>query len=164
MTTLTSAPPPPPHRMTLRKISPSFQSARYTLHSRLIVGTGKYSSLELMQQCHEASGSDCVTVAIRRERLFDKSSGRNILEYIDPEKFTLLPNTAGCFNADDAVRIARLGRELLTHSGFRGADWVKLEVLGDTKTLLPEPIGTLEATQTLVKDGFFTCLFIAPTM
>jgi thiazole synthase len=133
---------------------PPFRIGSYELHSRLIVGTGKYTSLELMQQCHEASGADCVTVAIRRERLFDKSSGRNILEYIDPEKFTLLPNTAGCFTADDAVRIARLGRELLTHSGFRGADWVKLEVLGDTKTLLPEPLGTLEATRTLVKDGF----------
>ncbi len=135
------------------EISP-FAIGAYTLRSRLIVGTGKYASLELMQECHELSGADCVTVAIRRERLFDKSSGRNILEYIDPEKFTLLPNTAGCFNAEDAVRIARLGRELLTHSGFRGAEWVKLEVLGDTKTLLPEPLGTLEATKTLVKDGF----------
>ncbi|MCL2639327.1 MAG: thiazole synthase [Phycisphaerales bacterium] len=131
----------------------------YTLQSRLIVGTGKYSSLELMQRCHEASGADCVTVAIRRERLFDKSSGRNILEYIDPAKYTLLPNTAGCFNAEDAVRVAHLGRELLTHSGFKGADWVKLEVLGDTKTLLPEPIGTLEATKCLVKDGFAVLVY-----
>lgn len=138
---------------------PSFPIGPYTLHSRLIVGTGKYASLELMQECHEASGADCVTVAIRRERLFDKHSGRNILEYIDPAKFTLLPNTAGCFTADDAVRIARLGRELLTHSGFKGADWVKLEVLGDTKTLLPEPLGTLEATKTLVKDGFHVLVY-----
>jgi thiazole synthase len=156
-TTLPTTTPsvPEKHDLSIR----SFRIGPYDLHSRLIVGTGKYSSLELMQQCHEASGSDCVTVAIRRERLFDKSSGRNILEYIDPEKFTLLPNTAGCFNADDAVRIARLGRELLTHSGFRGAEWVKLEVLGDTKTLLPEPIGTLEATQTLVKDGFHVLVY-----
>ncbi len=138
---------------------PPFKIGPYALHSRLIVGTGKYSSLELMQECHEASGADCVTVAIRRERLFDKSSGRNILEYIDPEKFTLLPNTAGCFNAADAVRTARLGRELLKHSGFRGAEWVKLEVLGDTKTLLPEPLGTLEATAALVKEGFHVLVY-----
>jgi thiazole synthase len=133
---------------------PPLTIGSYTLASRLIVGTGKYSSLELMQQCHEASGADCVTVAVRRERIFDKSSGRNILEYIDPAKYTLLPNTAGCFTAEDAVRVARLGRELLKHSEYQGADWVKLEVLGDTKTLLPEPVGTLEATRTLVKEGF----------
>ena len=87
---------------------PPLKIGPYTLKSRLIVGTGKYATLELMQQCHEASGADCVTVAVRRERLFDKSSGRNILEYIDAEKFTLLPNTAGCFNAADAVRVAHL--------------------------------------------------------
>lgn len=131
----------------------------YTLRSRLIVGTGKYSSLELMQQCHELSGADCVTVAVRRERIFDKSSGRNILEFIDPVKFILLPNTAGCFNAEDAIRVARLGRELIQHSDYRGGDWVKLEVLGDTKTLLPEPIGTLEATRTLVKEGFHVLVY-----
>jgi thiazole synthase len=124
------------------------------MRSRLIVGTGKYTSLELMQACHAASGADCVTVAVRRERIFDKNSGRNILEFIDPRKFTLLPNTAGCFNAEDAVRVARLGRELISHSEYKGAEWVKLEVLGDTKTLLPEPVGTLEATKILVKDGF----------
>jgi thiazole synthase len=133
---------------------PPLTIGSYTLASRLIVGTGKYGSLELMQQCHEASGADCVTVAVRRERIFDKHSGRNILEYIDPAKYTLLPNTAGCFTADDAVRVARLGRELLKHSEYQGADWVKLEVLGDTKTLLPEPVGTLEATRTLVTEGF----------
>ena len=133
---------------------PPLKIGPYTLASRLIVGTGKYSSLELMQECHAASGADCVTVAVRRERIFDKSSGRNILEFIDPKRFTLLPNTAGCFNAEDAVRVARLGRELLSHSEYRGAAWVKLEVLGDTKTLLPEPVGTLEALKILVKDGF----------
>jgi thiazole synthase len=130
----------------------------YTIQSRLIVGTGKYSSLELMQQCHAAAGADCVTVAVRRERIFDKNSGRNILEHVD-HNITLLPNTAGCFNAEDAVRVARLGRELLKHSDYRGADWVKLEVLGDTKTLLPEPIGTLEATKTLVKEGFAVLVY-----
>jgi len=147
---------------TLKPQAPSIPPLHigpYPLHSRLIVGTGKYSSLELMQQCHEASGSDCVTVAIRRERLFDKSSGRNILEYINPQKYTLLPNTAGCFNAEDAVRVAHLGRELLRHSGFKGDQWVKLEVLGDTKTLLPEPLGTLEATEQLVKDGFHVLVY-----
>ncbi len=138
---------------------PGLKIGPFELKSRLIVGTGKYSSLELMQECHGVSGTDCVTVAIRRERLFDKSSGRNILEYIDPERYTLLPNTAGCFNAEDAVRIALLGRELLTHSGFRGAEWVKLEVLGDAKTLLPEPLGTLEATEILVKRGFHVLVY-----
>ncbi len=126
----------------------------YTLTSRLIVGTGKYASLELMRDCHAASGSNCVTVAVRRERLVDKTSGRNILDFIDPEKYILLPNTAGCFTAEEVVRVARLGREMLTDSGFRGADWVKLECLGDTRTLLPEPVGTLQALKTLVTDGF----------
>ena len=133
---------------------PALKIGSYTLQSRLIVGTGKYGTLELMQQCHEASGADCVTVAVRRERIFDKNSGRNILEYIDPKKFTLLPNTAGCFNAEDAVRVARLGRDLLEQLGNAGASWVKLEVLGDKKTLLPDPIGTLEATAQLVAEGF----------
>ena len=150
---------PPITEPTTTPTIPALKIGPHTLHSRLIVGTGKYSSLELMQQCHDASGADCVTVAIRRERLFDKSSGRNILEYIDPARYTLLPNTAGCFTADEAIRYAHLGRELLTHSGFKGADWVKLEVLGDTKTLLPEPIGTLEATQKLVKDGFHVLVY-----
>lgn len=131
----------------------------YTLASRLIVGTGKYPTLELMQECHLASGSDCVTVAVRKERLLDKNSGRPIIDFIDPKKFTLLPNTAGCFNADEAVRVAKLGREMLTDSGYRGADWVKLEVLGDTKTLLPEPIGTLEALKLLVADGFHVLVY-----
>ncbi len=132
----------------------SLKIGPYSLASRLIVGTGKYASLELMQQCHDASGSNCVTVAVRRERLVDKNSGRNILDFIDPKRYILLPNTAGCFSADEVVRVARLGREMLTGSGYRGADWVKLECLGDTKTLLPEPIGTLEALKVLVKDGF----------
>jgi thiazole synthase len=131
----------------------------YTLNSRLIVGTGKYASLELMQQCHAASGSNCVTVAVRRERLVDKNSGRNILDFIDPQKYILLPNTAGCFNAEEVVRVARLGREMLRDSGYQGAEWVKLECLGDTKTLLPEPVGTLAALETLVKDGFHALVY-----
>lgn len=125
----------------------------HVLNSRLIVGTGKYETLELMQQCLQISGADVITVAVRRERLID-SAGRNILDYIDLSRYTILPNTAGCFTADDAVRVARLGREILEGLENPGADWVKLEVLGDTKTLLPDPIATLHATQKLVEEGF----------
>jgi len=126
---------------------------RHEFRSRLIVGTGKYETFELMQRCLDASGAEVVTVAVRRERLVD-SSGRNILDFIDLSRFTILPNTAGCFTAEDAVRVARLGREILTNLGNSGADWVKLEVLGDKKTLLPDPVATLEATRRLVADGF----------
>jgi len=125
----------------------------HELASRLIVGTGKYASYGAMADCLDASGTDCITVAVRRERLID-AEGRNILDYIDTRRYTLLPNTAGCFTADDAVRVARLGRELLLGLENAGADWVKLEVLGDTKTLLPDPIATLEATERLVAEGF----------
>ncbi|MBL9125636.1 MAG: thiazole synthase [Planctomycetaceae bacterium] len=125
----------------------------HTLASRLIVGTGKYSSYEVMAEALALSGTDCITVAIRRERLID-SVGRNILDYIDTARYTLLPNTAGCFTADDAVRVARLGREILLGLENPGADWVKLEVLGDTKTLLPDPVATLAATERLVAEGF----------
>ncbi|MBC8874410.1 MAG: thiazole synthase [Planctomycetes bacterium] len=125
----------------------------HTLHSRLIVGTGKYETFEIMQQALALSGTDCITVAVRRERLVD-SEGRNILDYIDTKRFTLLPNTAGCFTAEDAVRTARLGREILLGLENPGADWVKLEVLSDKKTLLPDPVATVEATETLVAEGF----------
>ncbi|MFN5076863.1 MAG: thiazole synthase [Planctomyces sp.] len=125
----------------------------HTLKSRLIVGTGKYATLELMQQCLEVSGSDVITVAVRRERLVD-ASGRNILDYIDLNRYTILPNTAGCFNVEDAVRVARLGREILRGLENPGADWVKLEVLADTRTLLPDPVATVVACEQLVADGF----------
>jgi thiazole synthase len=125
----------------------------HILGSRLIVGTGKYESFEIMQQALALSGADCVTVAVRRERLYD-GDGRNILDHIDLDHFTLLPNTAGCFTAEDAVRTARLGREILLGLENPGADWVKLEVLADTKTLLPDPVATLQATETLVGEGF----------
>jgi thiazole synthase len=92
-------------------------------------------------------------VAVRRERLVDKE-GRNILDYLDLSRYTILPNTAGCFSAEDAVRHARLARELLTNLGNPGADWVKLECLGDPRTLLPDPLDTLRATEQLVQDGF----------
>ncbi len=125
----------------------------HTFGSRLIVGTGKYSTYDLMRDCLEASGSEVITVAVRRERLIDKE-GRSILDFIDLSRYTILPNTAGCFTADDAVRVARLGREILQGLENSGADWVKLEVLGDKKTLLPDSIGTLKATEILVADGF----------
>ena len=121
--------------------------------SRLFVGTGKYETLELMRDALAASGCQVVTVAVRRERLTDKT-GRNIMDFIDADKYALLPNTAGCFSADDAVRTARLGRELLDGLGNKGATWVKLEVLGDKKTLLPDPVGTIEALKTLKAEGF----------
>lgn len=125
----------------------------HTFKSRLFVGTGKYATYELMQEALDVSGSECITVAVRRERLFD-AEGRRLLDYIDTKRYTILPNTAGCFNAEEAVRVARLGREILGQMGNPGANWVKLECLGDTKTLLPDPIETLAATETLVKDGF----------
>lgn len=124
-----------------------------TLASRLIVGTGKYASYSLMAEALELSGTDCITVAVRRERLID-ALGNNILDYIDTSRYTLLPNTAGCFSADDAVRVARLGREILLGLENPGATWVKLEVLADKRTLLPDPVATLSATEQLVADGF----------
>ncbi|HEY1784128.1 MAG TPA: thiazole synthase [Pirellulales bacterium] len=125
----------------------------HTLASRLIVGTGKYSSYESMAEALTLSGTDCITVAVRRERLVN-ARGENLLDHIDTRRYTLLPNTAGCFTAEDAVRVARLGREILLGLENPGADWVKLEVLADTKTLLPDPVATLAATETLVAEGF----------
>ena len=132
---------------------PRLKIGSHSLASRLIVGTGKYDTLQLMKESLEASGTDCVTVAVRREKLYDRE-GKNLLDYIDLQRYTLLPNTAGCYNATDAVRVARLGREILRSLENPGADWVKLEVLGDSKTLLPDPLATLEACKRLVDDGF----------
>ena len=115
--------------------------------SRLIVGTGKYTTLELMKQSLEESGSEIVTVAVRRVNLQDKSE-RSFLSYINRERFMILPNTAGCYTAEDAIRIARLGRE----AGL--SNWVKLEVLGDENTLFPDNEALLQATKVLVQDGF----------
>ena len=125
----------------------------HRFRSRLIVGTGKYLSFEVMRRCHEVSGCEVVTVAVRRERLVDRE-GRNLLDFIDTSRYTILPNTAGCYSSEDAVRHARLGRELLAGLENPGANWVKLEVLGDPKTLLPDPVATLDATEKLVADGF----------
>src|ERR1700743_1982090 len=115
--------------------------------SRLIVGTGKYRSFQEMARAHKASGADMVTVAVRRVNLTDRSK-ESLLDYIDREKIFILPNTAGCYNADEAIRTARLGREV----GL--SNWVKLEVIGDQQTLFPDNAGLLEATQVLVKEGF----------
>jgi thiazole synthase len=129
------------------------QVGSFRFQSRLITGTGKYATYDLMRECLAASGCQVTTVAVRRERLVDKE-GRNIFDYLDLKRYTILPNTAGCFNAEDAIRHARLARELLTNLGNPGARWVKLECLGDRKTLLPDPVATLQATEQLVKEGF----------
>ena len=125
----------------------------FEVSSRLFVGTGKYATYELMRDALAESGCQVVTVAVRRERMSDES-GRSILDFLDLDRYTLLPNTAGCFNAEDAVRTALLGRELLEGIENPGAAWVKLEVLGDKKTLLPDPVATVEATGKLVAEGF----------
>jgi thiazole synthase len=138
--------------MTTQKIPP-LQLQSITLASRLVVGTGKYPDYETMQTALEESGCSAVTVAVRRERLVD-DKGRSILDFIDCDKYTILPNTAGCFTAIDAVRVARLGRDILEQLNNPGSSWVKLEVLGDKTTLLPDPVGTLEACKELVADGF----------
>ena len=118
-----------------------------TFSSRLIVGTGKYASNEVMQRAHDASGAELVTVAVRRVDLGDRGRG-SLLDFIDTGRYSLLPNTAGCYTADEAVRTARLGREV----GL--SEWVKLEVIGDERTLFPDNDGLLEATRVLVKEGF----------
>src|SRR5262245_7402314 len=139
------APEPPPDRPLV--------IGGFRFQSRLFTGTGKYATYDQMRDCLAASGCEVTTVAVRRERLID-AQGRNLLDYLDLNRYTILPNTAGCFSAEDAVRHARLARELLSGLGNPGADWVKLECLGDPKTLLPHPIDTLKATDQLVKEGF----------
>ena len=130
----------------------------FTFRSRLFTGTGKYSSYELMRQCLAASGCEVTTVAVRRERLFDKE-GKSLLDYLNLDRLTVLPNTAGCYSAEDAIRHARLARELLGNLGNPGAQWVKLECLADPKTLLPDPIETLRATEQLVAEGFLVMVY-----
>src|SRR6185503_4749449 len=124
-----------------------FVIAGREFRSRLIIGTGKYPSHAIMQQAHDASGADMVTVAVRRVNISDRGK-ESLLDYIDPKRYFLLPNTAACYTADDAIRTARLGRE----AGM--SNWVKLEVIGDEKTLFPDNEGLLEATRVLVKEGF----------
>ena len=125
----------------------SFVIAGRTFTSRLIVGTGKYRSFPEMKRCHEASGADMVTVAVRRVNLTDKTK-ESLLDYIDRDRMFILPNTAACYTADEAIRTARLGREV----GL--SNWVKLEVIGDQQTLFPDNVGLLEATRVLAKEGF----------
>src|SRR5262247_1531646 len=125
----------------------SFTIAGKTFSSRLVVGTGKYSSPAVMVKAHEASGAEMITVAVRRVNISDRTK-ESLLDYIDTSRYFLLPNTAGCYTADEAVRTARLGREAgLSH-------WVKLEVIGDERTLFPDNEQLLEATRVLVKEGF----------
>src|SRR5215470_16877678 len=118
-----------------------------TFTSRLIVGTGKYSSPSVMVKAHEASGADMVTVAVRRVNISDRTK-ESLLDYIDTSRFFLLPNTAGCYSADEAIRTARLGRE----AGL--SNWVKLEVIGDERTLFPDNEALVDATRVLVREGF----------
>jgi thiazole synthase len=137
---------------TLAPTAPSLEIeplvlAGKTLHSRLILGTGKYQDFDVMRAAFEASGTEIITVALRRVNLDDRGKG-SLLDHIDPKKYLLLPNTAGCYTADEAVRTARLAREL------GGWDWVKLEVIGDPKTLFPDNVELLKATETLVAEGF----------
>lgn len=117
--------------------------------SRLLVGTGKYKDLDETRRAVEASGAEIVTVAIRRTNIGQNPNEPNLLDVLPPDKYTLLPNTAGCYSADDAVRTCRLARELLD-----GHDLVKLEVLGDPKTLFPDVPQTLKAAETLIREGF----------
>ena len=135
--------------MTIKEAmsSDSLIIAGKTFRSRLIVGTGKYSSNQVMMQAHEISGAEMVTVAVRRV-IIDDQAKESLLDYINTSRYFVLPNTAGCYTADDAIRTARLGREI----GM--SNWVKLEVIGDERTLFPDNEALLAATKCLVKEGF----------
>jgi len=128
-------------------MSESFTLGTHTFHSRLIIGSGKYESFEQNLACAEASGAEMVTVALRRTKL-DAPKGQGLLDFISPDRFKILPNTAGCFSAEDAITTAHLGRELLD------TDLVKLEVIGDERTLFPDVAATIEAARVLVNEGF----------
>jgi thiazole synthase len=128
-------------------MSSTYTLGSRTFTSRLIIGSGKYASFEENLACAEASGTEMVTVALRRTKL-DAPKGEGLLDFISPERFTILPNTAGCFTVEDAVATARMGRELLD------TDLVKLEVIGDDRTLFPDVAGTLEAAKILIDEGF----------
>ena len=134
--------------MTARNDTPLVVAGQ-EFQSRLLVGTGKYKDMNETREAIEVSGAEIVTVAVRRSNLGQNPDEPNLLEVIPPSKYTILPNTAGCFTAEDAVRTCRLARELLD-----GHDLVKLEVLGDEKTLFPDITATLEAAELLIKDGF----------
>jgi thiazole synthase len=123
-------------------------------HSRLLTGTGKFKDLEETRRATEAAGAQIVTVAIRRSNIGQDPGQPNLLDVLPPSRYTILPNTAGCYNAEDAVRTCRLARELLD-----GRNLVKLEVLGDPKTLFPDVVQTLRAAETLVADGFSVMVY-----
>ena len=131
----------------------SWKIGDYTFHSRLIIGSGKYESFEQNLACAEASGAEMVTVALRRVN-FDAEKGPRLLDVVSPDRFTILPNTAGCYSAEDAITTARMGRELLE------TDLIKLEVIGDERTLFPDVAATLEAARVLIDDGFTVLPYI----
>lgn len=136
------------NKMERHPMRETFKLGKREFSSRLMVGTGKYQSLDVMKQAIAASGAEIVTVAVRRVNLDDKGKGESLLDHIDRKRYTLLPNTAGCYTADEAIRTARLGREALD------TEFVKLEVIGDQKTLFPDNEALLEAARVLVKEGF----------
>jgi len=128
-------------------MSDSYSIGKYTFQSRLIIGSGKYATFEENLACAEASGAEMVTIALRRVN-FDADAGPRLLDVVSPDRFTILPNTAGCFNVKDAVTTSHMGRELLE------TDLIKLEVIGDERTLFPDVAATLEAARILLADGF----------
>ena len=138
-----------PDSIPVSDVDDTLLVAGKSYQSRLLVGTGKYKDLDETREAIEASGAEIVTVAIRRTNIGQNPGEPNLLDVISPDKYTILPNTAGCYTAEEAVRTCRLARELLD-----GHDLVKLEVLGDEKTLYPDVTATLQATEQLVKDGF----------
>lgn len=139
----------------------TYKIGPFELQSRLFVGTGKYETYQLMAQALNAAECQVVTVAIRRDVMAEdgKPKPENILDHLDPSRYIILPNTAGCFSAEDAIRSARLSRELLEGLDNPGAQWVKVEVLADKKSLLPDPLGTVEATKQLVADGLIALVY-----
>ena len=130
----------------------SLKIGPFTRNSRLIVGSGRYENATKRRQSLALSGADCITVAVRRERLRDPN-GENLLDYIDSDRYTLLPNTAGCYSAEDAARVSRMGREILRALGYRGADRGKPEAPGDAKPLRPDPAANTNASDIPVDDG-----------
>jgi thiazole synthase len=132
----------------------SYTLGAHNFSSRLIIGSGKYATFEQNLACAEESGAEIVTVALRRTQL-DAPKGQGLLDFISPDRFTILPNTAGCYTVEDAVSTARMGRELLD------TDLVKLEVIGDERTLFPDVVGTLEAARILVDEGFTVLPYIS---
>ena len=135
-------------------MSDTYTLGSHTLTSRLIIGSGKYASFEQNLECAEASGAEMVTVALRRTKL-DAPKGQGLLDFISPDRFTILPNTAGCYTVEDAIATAHMGRELLQ------TDLIKLEVIGDERTLFPDIVGTLEAAKILLGEGFTVLPYVS---